>query len=774
MTEFFVSLCGLIVAALLAPWVGRRLGRWSGWLLAFFPLMVLVQLLRLWPGLLQGETPVLSLPWAAELGLSLTLRLDGLGALLALLVAGIGALILIYGAAYLEGDARLGRFLSVTLLFMLAMLGVSVSDNALLLFVFWELTSITSFLLIGFDHERAEARAAAWQALLVTGGGGLALLAGFILLGNLTGSFDISVWVMQRQMLTAQPQTTVALLLIVLGAMTKSAQFPFHFWLPNAMQAPTPVSAYLHSATMVKAGVFLLARLLPVLGGLALWPVLLPWVGWVTLLVGALLALGQTDLKRLLAYSTVASLGALVLLLGLNTPLSVKAAMVFLPAHALYKGALFLVAGGVDHAVHRRDVRQLGGLRRALPWTALAGGVAAFSMAGLPPLLGFLSKELLYESLLSAPSAVLMTVGGVLANVLLTAVAAWVGLRPFWGQLKSGLDHAHEGAVGLWLAPLLLALVGLLAGAWPGEVGRWLIAPAVQAVWLEPVKVKLSLWHGFNLPLLLSLLTLVLAGGVYALQLAQRLAEARWWAALGRFGPATWYERTLKAVLGFAAWQTRLLQNGYLRRYILWIVFLSVALALPLALLSLGGLPPVVWSGARFYDVILVGIIIVAAFLVTRSRSRLATIALLGSIGYSIAILFLLYSAPDLAMTQFAVETLTVILFVLVIYRLPKFRQLSSRRRRLWDVTVAVLGGVMMTTLMLVVSWQGQDSQLASYFMHNSLSQAFGRNVVNVILVDFRGFDTLGEITVLAIAAIGVFALLKGGAVRRAQGGEDE
>ncbi len=769
MTSFLLSLTGGLLAALAAPWLTRRFPKRSGWLLALAPLGILVSLMNLLPALRNGESPSVSLAWAESLGLSATFQLDGLGALLAALVAGIGALVLIYGGAYLSGHPNLTRFYVVVLLFMTAMLGLAVSANALLLFIFWELTSITSFLLIGFEHERPAARAAAWQALLVTGGGGLALLAGFILLGNLTGSYEIPQWIAQKEVIAASPQSTAAFLLILAGAMTKSAQFPFHFWLPNAMEAPTPVSAYLHSATMVKAGVFLLARLLPALGGLPAWQGLIPWIGLATLLTGALLSLGQADLKKLLAYTTVASLGALVMLLGINTPLSVKAAMVFLPAHALYKGALFLVAGGVDHAVHTRDIRDLGGLGRAMPLTAAAAGLAALSMAGIPPFFGFIAKEVVYESALGAPAlAAWVTALTILANIILAAAAGWVALAPFWEKARKDL-HPHEGGAGLWLPPLILAALGLVSGLLPELAAKNWIAPAVSSVLGKPYEVKLSLWHGLNLPLLFSLITLLAAVLLYTLRVAARSADADAWQHLARFGPAAMYARGLKGLLSFAALQTRLLQSGYLRVYVLFITLFTVGMALPPALLSMRALPPAVWTGVRFYDVILVLIIVTAAFFVVRATSRLATIALLGAIGFSIAILFLLYSAPDLAMTQFAVETLTVILFVLVIYRLPKFSRLSSRPARLRDILIAGLGGLMMTLLMLVVSYHGQDSRLASFFMENSLPKAYGRNVVNVILVDFRGFDTLGEITVLAIAAVGVFALVRGAAKRKGE-----
>lgn len=749
-----------IALAVAAPLLYRLLKRGAVLVFALFPLVVFGQLCLAIPAIAKGEVWTGSLAWVPSLGLALTFTLDGLGLLMALLISGIGALVIVYGGVYLHHHPFLERFYSLIILFMTAMLGLVLSGNVLLLFVFWELTSISSFFLIGFEHSKPEARAAAWQALLVTGSGGLAMLAGFALLGHISGSFEIARWIELAGEIKNHPLAPAAFVLVLLGAMTKSAQFPFHFWLPNAMEAPTPVSAYLHSATMVKAGIYLLARLYPVLSGLALWPVLLTAVGLATLVGGSLLALGQTDLKRLLAYTTVAALGALTLLLGMATPQAVKTAMLFLAAHALYKGALFLVAGGVDHAAGSRNINELGHLGREMPFTAAAAGLAALSMAGIPPFLGFVVKELVYESTLGSVFFLWITTLVVVAQVSMAAVAGWVGLLPFWRKPIRNL-HPHEGGPGLWLPPLLLALAGLLLGLFPQWIGSWLTAPAAQALLQAPVKVKLALWHGFTPTLGLSALTLLLGGLLIALQRRIQPWFARLWQALAKFGPAALYPRSLHSVTSFAAWQTRALQSGYLRLYVMAIVLFTVGTVGVTFALWVGEFTMGTWGQPRFYDLVFIGIILAAAFLVTRARSRLVTIALLGSIGFSIAIIFLMYSAPDLAMVQFAIETLTVVLFVLVIYRLPKFSQLSSRPVRVVDMVVSLLGGTLMTLLMLLVSSHNTSSRLASYFAEHSLPLANGRNIVNVILVDFRGFDTLGEITVLTVAAIGVFTLIR-------------
>ena len=757
------------VLALLAPWIHQLLKEKTGWILGLFPAGIFFYLLA------QSRLPGLTIshPWIPSLGLELSIRLDGLALLMGLLVSGIGALILVYGGAYLHGHPYLGRFYAKILLFMSAMLGVVVSDNGLLLFIFWELTSISSFLLIGFEHEQPSARAAAWQALLVTGGGGLAMLAGFIMLSQITGSWSIQVWLNSAALVQSNPMAGAIFWLILAGAATKSAQFPFHFWLPNAMAAPTPVSAYLHSATMVKAGVYLLARLLPVLGGLVIWKTVLPVLGMVTFLASMFLMLAQHDLKRILAYSTTGALGLMVVLIGLGNKIAVEAFVVFLLAHGLYKGALFLVAGGIDHAVGSRDMRKLGNLARTMPITAAASIPAALSMAGVIPFLGFIGKELVYESGLSIGNNMILMVALILANAIMVAGALWVGWLPFFRRkAQLPVEHGpstdevgnllHENSPGFWLPPVLLSILTIGFGVIPRMI-QPLMGSAAQSILNESFSFKLSLWHGFNPALFLSIITLVFGVFIYFAYGWLEPHMQHLFYRLRRFGPSEGYDRAIDHLKRLAAWQTRLIQSGYLRRYVLMIVVSTVllsAIAFLAVAPSLMKLPSRQPEPLRFYDVILVGIIITAAILVLRARSRLATIALLGTIGYSIALIYLFYSAPDLAMVQFAIETLTVILFVVVISRLPKFTRISSTPKRALDILVAVMGGIVMTLLMLMITSNPADSQLASYYLANAYPAANGRNVVNVTLVDFRGLDTLGEISVLVIAALGVLALL--------------
>ncbi len=761
MTTLSLMIFAGFLVAIIAPLITRILKRKAAFILALYPLAVVIQLLSLQNQTLEAAT--IQFPWVESMGLWMSFTLDGLGFLMAMLIAGIGTLVILYGGEYLHGDPHIDRFYLWVIIFMASMLGVVTSSNALMLFVFWELTSISSFFLIGYKFEYESARAAAWQALLVTGGGGLAMLAGLIITGQISGTFEINQWIQNPGIITASPMAVAAFLLILLGAMTKSAQFPFHFWLPNAMEAPTPVSAYLHSATMVKAGVYLIARLLPVFGGLAIWAQILPWIGLITFIGGSLLALGQTDLKKLLAYTTVSSLGTMVFLLGLGTPLAAKTAMLFLLAHALYKGAFFLIAGGIDHSAGTRDIRKLGKLAKLMPFTAIAAGLAALSMAGLPPAIGFISKEYIYESTLSSNLVYVFTGLAVIANVVNVAVAGWVGIRPFW-QKSVETDknlHPHKEALWLWLPPIVLALSGLFMGVFSHGVAQTWVKNSTTSVLQELASVKLSLWHGITPMLILSIITVIL--GVIVFFSSRRLIPplSSFWHKLSPIGPSIAYSRLMRGFLSIAGWQTRLLQSGYLRFYIIIIVVTTVVLATITLSARFTSLPIPLWTQPRFYDVILIAIIIISSILVTRATSRLATITFMGAIGYSIAILFLFYSAPDLAMVQFAIETLTVILFVLVIYQLPKFTKSNYPvHSNLINLIVSVSGGILMTGLMLLTSSIPANSTLAPFFMENSYLLAKGRNVVNVILVDFRGFDTLGEITVLLIAAIGVFAIL--------------
>ncbi len=769
-----------LAAAAAAPLLHRLLRAHVAAVLAAVPIglaLAIATRLPLEPGAAWTEV----LPWIPDLGIALAFRLDGLSLTFGLLICGIGALVLLYAGAYMRTDSRLGRLCGLLLLFLGAMLGVVFSDDVFVLFVFWELTSIASYLLIGFKHEKQDARDAARQALLVTGAGGLALLAGLVLLTIAASQMGLST----DQVSRISALTTVdlsghvlfvpALLLIVLGAFSKSAQMPLHFWLPNAMTAPTPVSAYLHSATMVKAGVFLLARLNPVFGESLLWHLLLMATGAVTMLVAAAMAAGQTDLKRILAYTTVSVLGTLTMLIGVGTELAIKAAVVYLVAHACYKAALFMIAGSLEHATGTRDIRQLSGLFRAMPVTAISGILAALNMAGAPPLFGFIGKELLLKAKLDLEylGVVLILIAS-LANVLLIALALVVAVWPFFGRRCPGVTLAHEAPLLMLLGPLLLAVTGLFVGLIPGTFDSALGSAMATAISGRPIVMELKLWHGVS-PVALTALGISAATLTVGFALFLRLRE---WLAhiaiavarIGRRGPARVYDLLFASGLALAERVTRLTETGSLHQYVR-LVLLALIVACLYPLIRCFPVVSQLSSSWHWHEVLLVLLTLVGAAAAVFSRSRLSAIALLGITGLLIAVLFALFSAPDLAITQIMVEALTVILLVLIFYRLPQFTAFRTRLARVVDALVALAAGTIMAGLVLATATVHLSPTVSEQLARMSKPEAYGRNVVNVILVDFRAMDTLGEIAVVAVAGLGVYALIKLKRRRRAEEG---
>lgn len=763
-------LAGFLAAAL-APTATTLLRRAAGPVLSVVPLSLFVYLCGEL-GDLPSEGRVVSYAWAPDFYLQFSFRLDGLSLLFALLITGMGAVVLLYSSGYLAGDPRLGRLYSLLLAFMASMLGVVLSDNFFAIFIFWELTSITSYLLIGFDHERPAARAAALQALMVTSGGGLALLAGFVLLGQAgveaglpaVESHSVSAWFAAGTSAGESRLYVPALVLILIGAFTKSAQYPFHFWLPGAMEAPTPVSAYLHSATMVKAGVYLLARLTPILAGTEVWHWSLLAVGMITMLVGAVMAISPRDLKQILAYSTVSALGLLVMLIGDGSQTAIAAAVTFTAAHALYKGALFLVAGAVDHGAGTRDVGELSGLRRAMPITAGIAAIAGLSMAAVPPLFGFIAKEQFYEAALHGRAPVLATTCAMAASALFVAISLIVSLGPFWRGANQVAAHVHEVGASMWLGPAVLAVGSIVLGIVPFAVDQPVMAPAVRAVLndAQPTELHLALWHGLNVPLLLSMITFAVGIGVYAMRKSLAFSVA----SLSARGPADAYEWSLDMFLKVSGWQTHILQSGYLRYYLLTIVGLIIVLTSSTLFIH-DEMLPLTWDlDVKAYEAAICLLIAIAAGATVWAAGRIPAIVALGVVGYSVALLFVLFGAPDLAMTQFLVETLTVVLFVFVLYRLPPQSFTSGFAGRVRDAVVAVTTGGLMATIVLLVAEVDPRRDISTFYVDNSVPEAHGRNIVNVILVDFRALDTLGEITVLALAAVGVYSLIK---LRRAE-----
>jgi multicomponent Na+:H+ antiporter subunit A len=698
--------------------------------------------------------------WAPALNLSLSFRFDGLSTLFATLIAAVGTLIVVYAAKYLEHHPHRGRFTVTLFAFMGSMLGLVLSDNVIALFVFWELTGFTSYLLIGFEHERPEARRAATQALLVTSAGGLALLAAGILMLQAGGTPQLSE-LASKGSLSGNPAYVGIVTLVLLAAFTKSAQFPFHFWLPNAMQAPTPVSAYLHSATMVKAGIYLVARLTPLLGGTLLWTGTITVVAVLTMIVGAMRAMVETDLKRILAYSTISALGILMLLFGIGTSQAVAAGLAYLLAHACYKGALFLVAGTLEHETGTRDASRLGGLRQAMPMTALTAAVAAASMAGIPLFAGFIAKEQFYDSVrMSAVPGLgpgLLVAASVAASMCLGAAGLIAGIAPFRGRslpTPAGHEAPHEAPLSLWLGPLVLGCGSVLFGVFP-NLASVPIAMAGAAVTGTASMPSLALWHGITLTLGLSALTL--AGTVILFAWRARLWRLTWPRALQT---ERVYAGTLFALDGVSRRLGPLLQSASLRSYVLVVALTAIAL-ITTALALDRSLPAARRSTfVPFHEAILAALIVAGALSAALARSTMTAVLSLGVVGYCVAVMYALLGAPDLAMTQFAVETLTVVIFVLVFSKLRGFGDLSSRWVKLRDAVVATAVGAVVTTLVLFIGASGTTSRLAGYFADAAPRLAHGHNVVNVILVDFRGFDTMGEITVLVTVAIGVRALL--------------
>jgi multicomponent Na+:H+ antiporter subunit A len=668
----------------------------------------------------------------------------------------------LYTSSYMKGDAYLDRFYGYLSLFMGAMLGMVLSDNIFTLFVFWELTSISSFFLIGYNNENTESRKSALVALAVTGLGGFFLLAAFAVLGNVTGTYSIREMTGLAGELKEHPSYLLTIVCLFIAAFSKSAQYPLHFWLPGAMKAPTPVSTYLHSATMVKAGIYLLARFTPVLGNVPAWNNTLLIAGGFTMLYAAFHAIFKKDLKEVLAYSTISALGMLVFLLGVGTSGALLAMVVFMIVHAMYKASLFLVTGIIDHETGTRDTARLSGLRKVMMPVALAGLLAMLSSAGIPPTIGFVGKDLIYESTLaSGIFAASLTAIAVLTNMLLLYAGILTGIKPFAGPLPDALKEAHLPDWRMWLPPLFLGIAGLGLGLFPFIIEGVIVRPALISMDAMSPGFHLKLWHGFNIVLGLSAVTI--AGGLllYLFFKPGRRHEM-WMAKLYRTSPENMAHLFSRKFREFAAIWTRLLQNGYLRIYVLTIIsFLTVLMAYKSFTqvafdVNLAKISPLTST-----ELVVMFILIVAVMYTVYTPSRLSAIAAMGVIGYCVCLIYVFYSAPDLAMTQFAIDTLTVILFVLVLYRLPKYINYSGWPIRLRDGAVSLCFGTLITILGLETLYEPTNKETTRFIAENAYTLAKGKNVVNVILVDFRGIDTMVEITVLTIAAIGVFALLK-------------
>ena len=731
-------------------------------LLGIFPLLLFIYFLYyLYPIRWQNEI-FNNYQWIPSLGINLNFKLDGLSLLFSLMITGIGSLVFFYASYYLKKYPYLNRFYCYLTLFMGAMLGLVLSDNLISVFMFWELTSITSFFLIGFNNEDENSRKSALMALGITGLGGFFLLAGFLLIANLSGTYSIHQLLSSSELLQNSGFFPLIIGFIFAGAFTKSAQFPFHFWLPGAMQAPTPVSAYLHSATMVKAGIYILARFTPILSDGYWWNNVLMIVGGITMFYGAFHSILRKDMKSILAYSTISALGIIVFLLGMGTDYAIYAAVTFIVVHALYKATLFLVTGIVDHATHTRDITQLKGLRKVMPIVAIASLIAALSSAGIPLTFGFISKDLVYESTLNFHQwPIVLTAIAVLTNIFLACSGFMAGIKPFIGQLPIAYQEIERPSIFLWLPIVILSFFTLLFGCFPFLADKAIIHLADFAIMKGQSTIYLKIWHGFNLVLLLSAITIVCGVLLFLIKRNPEKSETLI-TKLEPISPKTLVESFGEFFRTFAFIYTRFLHNGYLRNYLITIiVFITLLVGYRLFTTTPIQVNTSDLSSFRLYELTIFIAIVIAIFYTLRTRSRLTAIASLGIIGYCICLIFVFYGAPDLAMTQFTIDTLTVVLFVLVLYKLPTFLTFRDKKVLFRDSVVSLSFGILIMIISLQALVSPATKETSIFYADNAYTLAKGKNVVNVILVDFRGFDTMIETIVLSIAALGVYSLLK-------------
>ena len=763
---------GSVVASMLPANARNAESTWAG--LVVLTCLLLVALL--FPSVNNGGVIQQEILWLPGAGLNLTIRMDGLAWMLAMLVTGIGALVVLYARYYMSPADPVPRFFSFLLAFMGAMMGLVLSGNLIQLVFFWELTSLFSFLLIGYWHHRADARRGARMALIVTGSGGLCLLAGVLLLGHIVGSYELDLVLASGDAVRAHPLYVVMLVLVLIGAFTKSAQFPFQFWLPQAMAAPTPVSAYLHSATMVKAGVFLLARLWPVLAGTDEWFWIVGSVGLCTLLLGAYLAMFQNDLKALLAYSTISHLGLITLLLGLNSPLAAVAAVFHIMNHATFKASLFMAAGNIDHETGTRDIRRLNGLFKVMPITSTLAMVASAAMAGVPLLNGFLSKEMFFAETVYISSLPWVEFGLPLAATLAGIFAVVYALRfsydIFFGPLSTDLPREpHEPPIWMRVPVALLVLACLVVGIFPEiSIGWALRAAATPVVGGVLPEYSLAVWHGFNAPMIMSLIAI--GGGTFGYRLLRtQLKRRRFERAplIGRFDGKRLFERTLAGSSSFARRALKLFGTQRLQTQLFLVVSAGVLAALT-ALWGRGllwGERPLIPVSPIFAALWLVGMAGAVGAALQAKYHRLAALMMMAMAGLATCLTFVWFSAPDLALTQLAVEVITTVLFLLGLRWLPKRIPVdlpltgATLARRSRDLALALLSGTGMAVLAYAMLTRPFPQSISPYFLTRTLPEGGGTNVVNVILVDFRSFDTLGEITVLAAAALTVYALLR-------------
>lgn len=778
--------------AIFVPLLFRQFRRiHTGWFVLILPIILFVYFLQFIGVTSSGNTVMERADWIPSLQIGIDLYVDGLGLLFALLITGIGSLVVLYSVFYLSKETeKLNQFYVFLLLFMGAMLGVVLSDNLIGLYMFWEFTSLSSFLLIGYWNERERSRYGAQKSLLITVLGGLSMLGGFVMLGIMGQTFSIRELISQSAEIFAHPLFIPAMLLILLGAFTKSAQFPFHIWLPDAMEAPTPVSAYLHSATMVKAGIYLVARLSPIFAESGVWLWLISAVGLVTLFWGSFSAVKQTDLKGILAFSTISQLGLIMSLLGIgaaalhfenlddNIYMAATVAAIFhLINHATFKGSLFMAAGIVDHETGTRDIRKLGGLLPFMPITFTITVIGGFSMAGLPPFNGFLSKEMFFTGMVNVLALDIfnMDTWGVLFPVIAWIASVFTFLysmilifKTFTGnvQLEKLEKKPHEAPMGMLISPIILASLVIIFGIFPNLLSASLIEPAVSSI--QPLlaqndfHVHISFWHGWWTP------ELWMTIGVIAIGIILYLTLSKWKGIYGtlseRYSLNALYDWILSTLDNSSRALSDRVMTGSIRNYLVYI-FTAFFLLLGVSLFSkdafrleFGNIAPI-----GLYEIILSFALVIGSISILFAKSRLTAIILLGAVGYTVSLFFVLFRAPDLALTQLVIETISVALFLLCFYHLPK---LTSRKeeRLTFKVTNAIISvgvGVVIALIALSSHSQKLFDSISSFYLEKAYTEAGGKNVVNVILVDFRGLDTMFEITVLGIAALGIFAMIR-------------
>jgi multicomponent Na+:H+ antiporter subunit A len=738
----------------LLPPINKHLPQWATFVVSAVTFIIFFSFI---PQIMNGSTIIRSIQWVPALKLTLSLRLDGLSLLFSIIISGIGWIIFLYSGEYMHGKSDTPLFYGLLVFFMGSMLGLVLAENLILLYLFWELTSISSFFLIGFEHEKKEARDAAWQALIVTAAGGLCLLAAIIITGVSSGSFELSDILKSR---LHENTSKLILFLFLISILTKSAQFPFHFWLPDAMTAPTPVSAYLHSATMVNAGIYIAARFFPLFSQIDEWNISLMITGAITAIITGYLALKQHDSKRILAYSTCSVLGLILFMFGQGTDAAVKGALIYIFTHALYKATLFMTGGIIDHQVGTRNVQIISGLGRFMPFTAVAAAMAAISKSGMPPSLGFISKEYMYKSSINVQSHfILLTSIVITISAALASVAFITGIRPYIGKPEYPSGKPEEAGWKMVTAPMISSSLGIVFALYPSLIENTLLIPALSVIKQQSMSLDLALWHGLHPSVYTGLTGLIF--GFLLFLFRNKVEKIITFIDIGyRFGPSRIYKTVIHSFIVFSNFLTQLLQSGDLPLY-LSIIYSTIIITIVTfsghLIFSFIKFPSL--SPELYYEPMLALVITTTAFITITIRSRLGSVVALGVVGFGVALLFLNFGAPDVAVTQILVDTLTVFILVLASNRLPQFRSISGFWANIRDICIALASGVLTTVLILTaLKVQLKETVSKTLLSNNGIHT---RDIVTKILSDVRAFDTLGESIVLLLAGIGVFTLLK-------------